>query len=64
MDKLYYGHMERIVPCVINGINCVLEQGPVDTEDLVTIGLQEIEEQQAMEEFERENYLKGLAGDD
>lgn len=64
MDKLYYGHMGRIIPCVINGISCVLEQGPVDTEDLVTIGLQEIEEQQAMEEFERENYLKGLAGDD
>jgi hypothetical protein len=64
MDKLYYGHMRRIVPCVIDGINCVLEQGPVDTEDLVTIGLQEIAEAKAMEEFERENYLKGLAGDD
>jgi hypothetical protein len=64
MDKLYYGRMGRIVPCVINGINCVLEEGPVDTEDLVTIGLQEIAEEKAMEEFEREIYLKGLMGDD
>lgn len=64
MDKLYYGHMGRIVPCVINGINCVLEEGPVDTEDLVSIELQKIEEANAMEEYERENYLKGLMGDD
>lgn len=64
MDKLYYGHMGRIVPCVIDGMNCVLEQGPVDTEDLVTIGLQEIAEAKAMEEFMEEQYRKGLMGDD
>lgn len=64
MDKLYYGQMKQIIPCTINGINCVLERGPVDLDDLITVGLQEIAEAKAMEEFEQENYLKGLAGDD
>lgn len=64
MDKLYYGCMKQIIPCTIDGMDCVLEQGPVDIDDLVTIELQKIEEARAMEEFEQENYLKGLAGDD
>lgn len=64
MDKLYYGHMGRIVPCVINGINCVLEEGPVDIDDLVTVWLEEIAKKKALEEFMEEQYRKGLMGDD
>lgn len=64
MDKLYYGRMMRIIPCVINGMNCVLEEGPVDVDDLVTIGLEEIAKEKALEELIEEHYRKGLAGDD
>lgn len=64
MDKLYYGQMERIVPCVVNGMNCVLEEGPVDVDDLITIGLEEIAKEKALEELIEEHYRKGLMGDD